>query len=101
HVQPTRRIHPARARERFADRQRRPRPMLLDERIPQGHGDAMTHRILYLLFGGTIAAGTLAMVPREEEVTYAKNIAPLLQKQCQVCHQPNSIATMSLLTYDD
>ena len=57
--------------------------------------------MLHLILGGTIAAGTLAMVPREEEVTYAKSIAPLLQRKCQMCHQPNSIAPMSLLSYDD
>ena len=34
-------------------------------------------------------------------VTFAKDIAPILQQKCQVCHQPNSIAPMSLLTYDD
>jgi hypothetical protein len=34
-------------------------------------------------------------------VTFTKNVAPILQQKCQVCHQPNSIAPMSLLTYDD
>jgi len=37
----------------------------------------------------------------QEPVTYAKNVAPILQQKCQVCHSPNSIAPMSLLTYDD
>jgi hypothetical protein len=36
-----------------------------------------------------------------DEVTFAKNIAPMLQQKCQVCHQPGSIAPMSLMTYDD
>jgi len=34
-------------------------------------------------------------------VTFAKNVAPILQQKCQTCHQPNSIAPMSLITYDD
>ena len=34
-------------------------------------------------------------------LTYTKDVAPILQAKCQVCHQPNSIAPMSLLTYED
>ena len=35
-----------------------------------------------------------------QQVTYARDVAPILQQKCQVCHQPNSVAPMSLLTYD-
>ena len=38
---------------------------------------------------------------RVAEVTYTKHVAPILQAKCQSCHQPNSIAPMSLLTYED
>ena len=34
-------------------------------------------------------------------VTFTKDIAPLLQRSCQSCHRPDSIAPMSLLTYED
>jgi hypothetical protein len=34
-------------------------------------------------------------------VTFTKDIAPILQQKCQACHQPNSIAPMSLITYED
>ena len=50
-----------------------------------------------ILFG----ARSLDAGPAEEEVTYTKHIAPLLQQKCQMCHQPGSIAPMSLLTYND
>jgi mono/diheme cytochrome c family protein len=33
--------------------------------------------------------------------TFSKDIAPILQQKCQQCHQPGSIAPMSLLTYAD
>jgi hypothetical protein len=33
--------------------------------------------------------------------TYAKDIAPILYKNCTGCHRPGEIAPMSLLTYDD
>ena len=32
-------------------------------------------------------------------VTFTKDIAPIFQDNCQVCHRPGSIAPMSLLTY--
>src|SRR5881392_1830036 len=35
------------------------------------------------------------------EVTYNKDVAPLLQKHCAVCHRPNDIAPMSLMTYEE
>ncbi len=34
-------------------------------------------------------------------VTFAKDIAPILQRSCQQCHRPGSVAPMSLLTYED
>ena len=36
-----------------------------------------------------------------EEVTFSKDIAPILQRSCQSCHRPNSVAPMSLLTYEE
>ena len=35
------------------------------------------------------------------EVTFAKDIAPILQRSCQECHRPDSVAPMSLLTYEE
>jgi hypothetical protein len=37
----------------------------------------------------------------QAQVTFTKDVAPILQKSCQVCHRPGSIAPMSLLTYED
>jgi hypothetical protein len=34
-----------------------------------------------------------------EQVTFSKDVAPILQAKCQECHQPNSIAPMSLITF--
>src|SRR5436190_9916163 len=52
---------------------------------------------------------TVAIVPvqagqsatAQAPVTFAKNVAPILQQNCQVCHRPGSMAPMSLLTYED
>jgi len=35
------------------------------------------------------------------QVTFSKDVAPILQEKCQQCHQPNSIAPMSLITFQD
>jgi hypothetical protein len=35
------------------------------------------------------------------EVTFTKDIAPILQRSCQGCHRPGSVAPMSLLSYED
>ena len=37
----------------------------------------------------------------QSEVTFTKDIAPILQRSCQQCHNPDGGAPMSLLTYDD
>jgi hypothetical protein len=42
------------------------------------------------------AAAELAGKP----VTFAKDIAPILQEKCQSCHRAGSMAPMSLLTYE-
>src|SRR5262245_28727369 len=46
----------------------------------------------------------LASIPARAQssdrpVTFTKDVAPILQQKCQRCHQPNSIAPMSLITY--
>src|SRR5262249_29412617 len=33
--------------------------------------------------------------------TFAKDMAPILYKNCVECHRPNAMAPMSLMTYDD
>jgi hypothetical protein len=33
--------------------------------------------------------------------TFTKDIAPIFQEKCEACHRPNSIAPMSLVTYED
>src|SRR5215831_13493114 len=35
------------------------------------------------------------------QVTFAKDIAPILQERCQECHRKGTAAPMSLLTYEE
>jgi hypothetical protein len=69
---------------------------------------SMMRRMTGTLLVLAVATGAGAQTPAVREVasstrtvTWARDVAPILQQKCQVCHQPNSIAPMSLLTYDD
>jgi mono/diheme cytochrome c family protein len=35
------------------------------------------------------------------EVTFSRDVAPILQRSCQNCHRPDGVAPMSLVTYED
>jgi mono/diheme cytochrome c family protein len=35
------------------------------------------------------------------DVTFSKDIAPILQRSCQNCHRPDGVAPMALVTYED
>src|SRR5262245_22551012 len=35
------------------------------------------------------------------DVTFTKDIAPILQRSCQNCHRSDGVAPMPLVTYDD
>jgi mono/diheme cytochrome c family protein len=50
---------------------------------------------------GAIAAPAWAADARAKQVTFSKDVAPIFQAKCQECHQPNSIAPMSLVTFEE
>jgi hypothetical protein len=51
---------------------------------------------------GLVMAVALALpVEAAETPTFSKDVAPILQAKCQSCHQPNSIAPMSLITFQE
>jgi len=56
-------------------------------------------RFLFLGIGLTAAAVAANRVPAE--VTFHKDVLPVLQKNCQTCHRPGEAAPMSLLSYKD
>ncbi|MCY4030480.1 MAG: hypothetical protein OXH75_29725, partial [Acidobacteria bacterium] len=49
---------------------------------------------------GLLAAPAVASEEAENGVTYTKDIAPILERSCTQCHRPESVAPMSLLTYE-
>jgi hypothetical protein len=44
-------------------------------------------------------AGAAATASAQGAPTFTKDVAPILQKKCEACHRPDSIAPMSLVTY--
>ncbi len=52
-----------------------------------------------------VAAFGLVALPAgaaaQDEVTFTKDVVPILQRSCQECHRTGSIAPMSLLTYEE
>ena len=47
-----------------------------------------------------VAAMPAAAQTAGQPVTFSKDVAPILQRSCQQCHRPDSIAPMSLFTYE-
>ena len=56
-----------------------------------------------MTFGAVLAftAPALAADTPAKPATFSRDVAPILQAKCQECHQPNSIAPMSLITYQE
>jgi hypothetical protein len=57
--------------------------------------------LLLVITGAAVPMGAVQQRATPAQVTFTKDVAPILQKDCQVCHRPGSIAPMSLLTYDE
>ena len=56
---------------------------------------------LVLGVGVLLAAPAGAQSQDTDEITFNKHIAPIFQRSCQTCHREDSIAPMSLLTYEE
>jgi len=46
------------------------------------------------------AAASAALCATPANVTFNKDVLPILQRNCQVCHRPGEVGPMSLLTYE-
>jgi mono/diheme cytochrome c family protein len=59
----------------------------------------MKHTQLLLALGVTAAVRLTAQTAGGP--TFARDVAPILQRNCQSCHRPGEAAPFSLLTYED
>src|SRR5690349_835784 len=53
-----------------------------------------------------VALATMSFAPHAQspvgrQLTFTKDVAPIVQKSCQGCHRPGSIGPFSLLTWED
>ena len=54
-----------------------------------------------ILAGTALLALPAAAAAADRQVTFSKDVAPILQAKCQSCHEPGSIAPMSLRTFQE
>src|ERR1700694_4052072 len=47
-----------------------------------------------------LAIGICAAISLSAQTTFTKDVAPILQQNCQTCHRPGEAAPFSLLTYE-
>ena len=52
-----------------------------------------------LLFAGTAGAALAGTTTGASNVTFNKDVLPILQKNCQTCHRPGEIGPMAFLSY--
>jgi len=58
-------------------------------------------RLIFALVASVlVAAPVVAQTTAARPVTFSKDIAPILQRSCQRCHRPESVAPMTLMTYE-
>ncbi len=48
-----------------------------------------------------LASAAAQQAPGARQVTFAKDVVPILQRSCVTCHRPGQVAPMSLMTYED
>ena len=57
--------------------------------------------IAAIVLGAALALSAAASAEVPKNPTFAKDIAPIFQDKCEACHRPDSIAPMSLITYEE
>src|SRR5436190_19882938 len=86
---------------------RPPRPIRNAQHCPARRAPAYTERVperafmfvRMLLIGA--GAAFLSSAATVSQITFNKDVLPVMQKRCQTCHRPGEVAPMSFLTYKD
>src|SRR5215510_8869109 len=51
--------------------------------------------------GALMLTASIASAAPDAQVTFTKDVAPIFQAKCEACHRPDSIAPMSLMTFEE
>ena len=51
-------------------------------------------------FAGVLMLSAAGATYAQEEITFSKDVAPILQENCHTCHRPGQMAPMALMTYE-
>ncbi|MEX2049500.1 MAG: cytochrome c [Gemmatimonadota bacterium] len=66
-----------------------------------GAGAAVAFVAAFAFQADASAQVSFASADNAAEVTYAKDVASIIQNNCTVCHRPGGIGPMNLITYED
>jgi hypothetical protein len=69
--------------------------------VPDRGGWALLTGFAVVLFATALVAQEPGPAKHQGAVTFARDVAPILQRSCQNCHHPGSIAPMSLMNYEE
>src|SRR3981081_3045380 len=61
----------------------------------------MGRTLSILLIALCLGTSSFCQNPDGGSVTFTKDVAPILQKNCQSCHRPGEAAPFSMLTYEE
>jgi hypothetical protein len=62
-------------------------------------GKYMTRFVVAALMAGVAVLAAAASSSSPASVTFNKNVLPILQKNCQICHRLDQVAPTSLIIY--
>src|SRR5215470_17394944 len=57
--------------------------------------------LIAAIVGAAAGNQSSAQSPAAGDVTFTRDIAPILQRSCQQCHHADGVAPMPLITYED
>ena len=58
-------------------------------------------RLGFVALMSALVAGPAQAQNRSEAITFAKDIAPIFQEKCEVCHRAEGMGPMSLTTFNE